>query len=209
MRTELRFVMAIALMMGVLVLTNILFPPIVPEEPLPQEPVAEDARPDGAGPEDGTPTPAEVLPPSLPSTLGATDSVPEEDDPSGTEVPEQLVRVATPLYEMEMSSRGAVVRSVRLSEYESFVRDGAAELVEDPSTGMLGTRIIVAGDTVDLTGFVYTVTPPGDLTVTEGGGPRSRTFRYDHPEGRFFHEIRHTYYADRYIIDVDGSLPPL
>ncbi len=209
MRTELRFVMAIALMMGVLVLTNILFPPLVPDDPLPQEPVAEEVSPNGAAPLDGTPEPAEVLPPSLPSTLDGTDPATEEEVPAGTGIAERVVRVATPLYEMEISNRGAVVRSVRLSEYDSFVRDGAAELVEDPDTGMLGTRIIVAGDTVDLTGFVYTVTPPGDLTVTEGGGPRSLTFRYDHPEGRFFHEIRHTYYADRYIIDVDGSLPPL
>ena len=205
MRTELRFVMAIALMMGVLVATNILFPPIVPDDPVPETPAAAETAPAQDDPEANEST----LPPALPPQVSEEEVPVEEDSLAPAPVEERTVRVATPLYEMELSNRGAVVRSIRLSQYASFAHEGAAELVEDPATGMLGQALVVAGDTVALSDFVYSVEPAEDLRVEEGGGPRSLTFRYDHPEGRFFHEVRYTYYADRYIIDVDGSLPAL
>lgn len=205
MRTEFRFVVAIALMMGVLVATNILFPPIVPEDPVTEVPAPAETTPATQEPDASAPS----LPPALPPQVTEIEAPTEEESPSGTGVEERTVRVTTPLYEMEISNRGGVVRSVRLSQYASFAREGPAELVEDPATGMLGTGLVVAGDTVDLSSFVYTVEPAGDLQVAEESGPRSLTFRYDHPEGRFFHEVRYTYYPDRYIIDVDGSLPAL
>ncbi|NNF29250.1 MAG: membrane protein insertase YidC, partial [Gemmatimonadetes bacterium] len=193
------------LMMGVLVATNILFPPIVPDDPVPEAPAAAETPPPAGDPEASEPS----LPSSLPPQVSESDSPAEEEVPSEAGVEERTVRITTPLYEMELSNRGAVVRSVRVSQYASFAREGAAELVEDPATGMLGTGLVVAGDTVDLSDFVYTVEPEGDLRLEEGSEPRSLTLRYDHPEGRFFHEIRYTYYADRYLVDVDGSLPAL
>ena len=207
MRTELRFVMAIALMMGVLVVTNILFPPIVPDAPDAEAPPAGEveAEPSAEAPDTETTT----LPSALPPQVGATDAEQEEEGEPIELVEERIVRVTTPLYEMEVSNRGAIVRSVRLSQYASFAREGNAELVQDPSTGMLGADLVVAGDTVHLSDFVYAVEPAGDLDIREGSGPRSLTFRYDHPEGRFYHEVRYTYYPDRYIVDVDGSFPAL
>ncbi|NNF27604.1 MAG: membrane protein insertase YidC [Gemmatimonadetes bacterium] len=205
MRTEFRFVVAIALMMGVLVATNILFPPIVPDDPVPEAPAAAETPPPAGDPEAAEPS----LPPSLPPQVSESDLPAEEEEPSVAGAEERTIRITTPLYEMELSNRGAVVRSVRVTQYASFAREGAAELVEEPATGMLGTGLVVAGDTVDLSDFVYTVEPEGDLQLEEESEPRTLTLRYDHPEGRFFHEIRYTYYADRYLVDVDGSLPAL
>ena len=71
MTTELRFLFAIALMVGVLVVTNVLFPPTVPESPT--GPVADTAAepasvtqsptsPSGTEPEVEPPFPAGSLP---------------------------------------------------------------------------------------------------------------------------------------------------
>ena len=210
MRTEVRFVIAIGLMLGVMVATNYIFPPVIPEEPVPTV-VPEEVT------DDETVDPDLVVPPETATALPEPVQTPpaEQADPEealpgpAPEVAERLVTVTTPLYDMVFSNRGGVIRSIRLKSYESFIREGAAELVEDPSSGMLGMRLAVAGDTVDLTSFTYQVEPEGDLELSAGDGPRSLTFRYDHPEGRFFSEIRYTFSADGYVVDVDGSLPAL
>lgn len=223
MRTEGRFLIAITLMMGVLVGTNILFPPIVPDE----VPAADSTSTDGLGDAVGATVPGDSgsptgAVPSLPDALqgaeandapalpeGTDEEADAPDIPRLADEPEKLIRVSSPLYEVTLSNHGAVLRSVRLNDYESFTRDGPVELVEDAARGMLGGELVVGSDSVSLADFVYSVAPEGDLQLPEGSGPETLTFRYDHPEGRFFSEIRYTFHADRYVVDVDGNLPAL
>ncbi len=195
-----RFFLAVTLMMAVVVGTNVLFPP----PPPPEEETAE------PGPVDPSLSGEELEFPERRSrvTDRLTPEIPN-DVPDAGDVPEELVWVEGPLYRMSFSSYGATARSIRLSEYPSFTRDGFVELVPAAAAVLGGRWIEVGSDSVDLTRFPHTVTPEGGIRLAEGDGPRTLTFRYDHPGGSFFSEIRYTFSPDSYIVQVEGELPGL
>ena len=187
MKAGLRFFVAMSLMLGVFVVTNMLFPPIAPDPPVVEVDTGLDA-----------PVEDDVVP-----EREVELSEPDED------VPERLVTVETPLFEITFSNYGAAVRSVVLPQYESFQRDGPVELVPPEAEAILaGTWMYGGGaDSVELTRFPYAVTPAGGIRLGEGGGPRTLTFRYDAPAGLFFSEVRYTFSADSYVVTVEGELP--
>ena len=194
MRPELRFFLALTLMIGVFVLTEVLFPPIRPEAPPVQEGTVESVEPA---------TPEVLIPPEPP---GRAPTVEEPEQ----EAAEALVTVETPLYRMTFSSYGGVARSIRLLGYESFTREGAVELVPAGQEILGGIWMAgVGGEAFDLARYPHTVTPAGGVRIAEGDGPQTLTFRYDYPGGQFFSEIRYTFSADTYIVAVEGSLPAI
>ncbi len=198
MRPELRFFLALTLMIGVFVLTEMLFPPIRPEAPPEGEVATEPAE---------TTTPA--IPPPIPPGADEAQEPAVPTEPAAEET-EQLVTVETPLYRLVFSNYGGVVRSIELLGYESFTRDGPVQLVTPGEEILRGLWVAGSGgQTFDLATYPYTVAPEGGLRISEGGGPRTLTFRYDYPGGRFFSEIRYTFTADSYIVQVDGSLPAI
>lgn len=199
MRPEMRFVLAVVLMIGVFVGTNMLFPPATPDP----APGADDA---GAGEETrgGEAGDRQMEPPAAPAAddppSAAVPSLPAEDR-------ESLVTVETPLYRMSFSNYGGVARAIELLQYESFAREGYVDLVPEGGAVLGGELRLPGQDPVDLTRFSHTVTPAEGLRIGGGSGPRTLTFRYDHPRG-FFSEIRYTFSADSYLVEVEGDLPP-
>ena len=193
MKSGLRFLMAMTLMLGVFVGTNMLFPPVVPETPL------------ETGGEERPGTSADFDDREAPSEDGGAFVAPGED------VPERLVTVETPLFRITFSNYGAAARSIQLPAYESFAREGPVELVPDGADKVLsGLWMFGSGpDSVDLTSYPYRVTPERGLRLGEGSGTRTLTFRYDHPTGQFFSEIRYTFSDDSYVVAVAGELPAL
>ena len=200
MKPEARFALALLLMIGVFVLTGILFPS-APPEPAP----AGEADPPGA-PEIQADAPGEP-PPELPSEPPDLSVAPTGGE-FGLDERERIVTVETPLYRIEFSSYGAVARSITLPGYQSFTREGPVELVPDGAEILAGLwQYQSSGNPLDLTRYPHTVSHEGGIRIGEGGGSRTLTFRFDHPEGSFFSEIRYTFTADSYIIEVDGELP--
>ncbi|MXW18305.1 MAG: membrane protein insertase YidC [Gemmatimonadetes bacterium] len=191
MNTGLRFGLAMLLMLAVILATNLLFPPVVPDPP-PAEPGPAEVSPDEIDLEPGV-----VEPPR--DEIGLPGG--------GDERRETLVTVETPLYTITFSNQGAAARSIRLTQHRSFARDGAVELVP------VGTRRVLAGtwqvgtDQVDLTRAAYEITPADGIRLSEGAGPRTLTFRYQHPTQPFVSEIRYTFSADSYVVTVEGQLP--
>ncbi|MDE2805286.1 MAG: membrane protein insertase YidC [Gemmatimonadota bacterium] len=190
MKTGLRFLLAMFLMLAVFVLTNLLFPPVAPD-PV-QEPAGEVTRPPA-----GEPAVREEV------------GVDRPFEPPRDGDPERLVTVETPLFDMTFTTRGARMRSIRLPAYESFQREGPVELVPEGVEGVLGATWLYGGgaDSVALDRYRYTVSPADGIRLSEGSGPRTLTFRYDYPEGQFFSEIRYTFTADSYLVEVQGELP--
>ncbi len=200
MKPEARFALALVLMVGVFVLTSVLFPTAPPEE----APGSETSGPGAADTQLDEPV---ERPPALPET-GQDLAAPSTGGETGTDEAERIVTVETPLYRMEFSNYGAAIRSIRLAGYQSFVRDGLVELVPEGSEILAGRwQPETTSGVAELTRYPHTVTPAGGIRIGEGGGPRTLTFRYDHPSGSFFSEIRYTFTADSYIIDVAGELP--
>ena len=190
MKTGLRLALAMLLMLVVILVTNMLFPPIVPEPP-PAQP-----EPAGAGQEEVDPEP------------GFTEPRREEGGllGGGDEARESLVTVETPLYTITFSNRGAAVRSIRLTGHQSFVREGAVELVPDGAQILAGTWQ-VGTEQADLTRIGYEISPADGIRLGEGAGPRTLTFRYQHPTQEFASEIRYTFASDSYVVTVEGQLP--
>ncbi len=216
MNTEARLVLAIVLMILVLVGTNILFPPAPPPEdpdeaPTPEEVVAEpDPDPD---PEEEAVPPAEPpADPELPELEPPADpadpelAVAEEDLAPEPTAEERIIPVEGPLYSFQFSDRGARVTSVELPGFRSFTRPGPVQLVADPEVGILGTRLVVEGDTVDLRRATFQVEPEGGLELQAGGGEQTLTFTYQHPTEPFSFGVRYHFDPDSYVVRVDGQV---
>ena len=201
MKTELRFVVAILLMVAVLVVTNLLFPPVPPTV---TEAGAQDTL---SAPQTGPsqPTegaPAQVLraPELLPS---ASDSLADLED-----VLERQVAVAGPLYRHVFSTHGARLISAELLAFQSFTRDGPVQLIPEGgegSQGALGLRLVVGSDTLDLRDRPFT---PSREQVTVGErGPERLTFLHRSPG--LVVEINYLFFPDSYLIEVTGSVQGL
>ncbi len=200
MRQEQRFLLAITLMILVLVGTNILFPPIPPEEVVGPEG-------DAPGQLDGT---GVTGVPSAP--LGGTDAGggaaasgdqsdpfagPPPTEPSSLFPPvevvatpaEDTVVVEGPLYRYSWSTLGARLISAQLLAFESFDegQEGQrVELISAGTGGVLAMQLRLGERTFDLGARSFEVEPADGLRLNEGGGSRTLTFRYRDPAGLIF-----------------------
>ena len=151
MNTEVRFLLAIALMLAVLVGTNFVFPPVVPEEVLVTD--STTARSNLEGDVGGTSGTASVGEPvsaaiSLPGMPGA--AADEVLLPSDTEAgvttggtAEQRVVVEGSLYRFEFSNVGGRLRAATMTQFDALNRDGLVDLVPEGSEGYFGQKLVV------------------------------------------------------------------
>ena len=214
MSTEIRFLLAVALMIGVLVITNLMFPPI-PVEELPDyippdsaAQVDEAAPPppassEGAVPQDLVNRETQESDP-LAGVLGE-----EEVEAAGPAGAEELVTVEGPLFEYTFSTRGARLVAAHLPTFKSFVSDGPVSLISPGEGAALGARLMVDNETADLRDLLFEVEPSDGLRLTEGGGSRTLTLRYRHPTRPFAFETVYTFWPDRYFIDVESRISGL
>ncbi len=205
MRTEARFLVAIVLMIVVLVGTNLLFPPVPPEpSPTPGDSVAG-APP--AGPVEAGADSAPVLPELTPAPRAdVTPDVAEEDVAPEPATPERRVVAESPLYRFEFTNRGARLVSARLTQFQSFTHTGAVELVPEESGGILGQKIVLGSDTLDLSSLAFEVAPEAGVTLQEGDTSRSLRFTYRHPTRPFLVELEYTFLPDTYLVTVTGRV---
>ena len=199
MNQESRFVLAISLMILVLVGTNILFPPIRPEELDLPGPEADSGV---LTPTEGRATPALEIP-----------SVREVRTPAPVEPAAEEARdvvVDGPLYRFTFSSRGANLTSAVLTDFVSFAEDGRGGdgLVEliPAGSGALGSRIQVGENVLDLTDQLFDVVPRDGLRLREGGRPRTLTFTYRHPTAPFALSTTYTFEPDSYLVNVSTRI---
>ena len=200
MRQEQRFLLAITLMILVLVGTNILFPPIPPEEVVspegdapgqldgtgvtgvPSAPLGGTDAAGGAAASGDQSDPVAGLPPTEPSSLFPPVEVvatPAED----------TVVVEGPLYRYSWSTLGARLISAQLLAFESFDegQEGQpVELISAGTSGVLAMQLRLGERTFDLGARSFEVEPADGLRLNEGGGPRTLTFRYRDPAGLIF-----------------------
>jgi YidC/Oxa1 family membrane protein insertase len=206
---EKRVVLAVVLTIGVIFLSNLLFP--TPEPP-PGQMVADSALvSEGALPADLDTGRAEMRPaeePALPDSLtGAVPNATEElsDLP---EAPADTVTVTTDLLRLRFSTRGAALMSAEVLEYESYTPNGAgehpAQLVRDGDR-LFGFRVTVGGDTVRLDGRSFTVDRP-ELTVSESNPRDSLVFRYPFPSGSAEFVVTYGFELDSYLVEVSGRV---
>ncbi len=218
MNSEVRFLLAIMLMLGVLVGTNFLFPPV---EPVPLEQVdTTDAREPVAGAPDVAAPSTEAPAPVIPGIPGASDG-PAVDagqeaaggvDPTGalaggSSAGQRPVVVESSLYRFTFSPQGARLLSAEMLQYESFRgAGGPVDLLPPGSTGILGHKLVVGRDTVDLSGLTFSVEPAEGLVLAEGSGEQSLRFTYQHPTNPFRFEVEYTFDPELYAVGATGSV---
>ncbi len=192
MNTELRFVLAVVLVVGVLVVTNILFPPVKRPTPLV-------SRADSAS--------TAAVPPRTGATLSpsglATDTSAGGGAVSTAESVREIV-VEGPLYRHVFSTRGARLVSSELLPFKSFTRSGSVQLVGDSAQGVFGFRLQSGRDTVDLRGAAFT---PSSERIELGDGPTELTFT--HVEAGLSVEITYTFRPADYVVHVRGTVQGL
>lgn len=181
---EKRLILAVLLMSTVILITNILFPPPVPE--------GVEERPDTVRVEE----PVEQAPTApLPTTGAALDA------------PRDSVVVLTDLARLTFSTYGAALASVELLEYPSYTRDGAVQLVPPGGRDFLAGRLVVGRDTIDLQTLSFTPGAP-HLPVDEASGPQTLSFRHGE-DGGFQVEIVYTFTPGEYLIGAQGRITGL
>jgi YidC/Oxa1 family membrane protein insertase len=114
------------------------------------------------------------------------------------------VTVEGPLYRFSFSQVGARLVSAELLEFSSFQRPGPVELVVEGGMGLLGSRIVVEADTIELRSAPFQVNPEEGLRLAAGGGPQAITFRYEHPTQPFAFEIEYTFDPNAYLVQARG-----
>ena len=196
MSTQLRFLLAMVLMLGVLVGTNVLFPPIAPDPAVPLDSIAPTTPPTVGPPPGGVPV--------LPEAPGAQPAI--APDTVAEIAAEELVRIESPLYRLEFSSYGARLVSAELPQFRALNREGVVDLVPLGATGYLGQELVVGADTVDLSRAPFEVEPPDGLTLTEGGPAESLRFVYQHPTAALRFEMEYTFDPAEYVIGVEGRV---
>jgi len=196
MNTEVRFLLAIGLMLVVLVGTNLLFPPVVPDEP-----VAEEAP---AGMVDEAPAPQGTGAPALPPSVGVPE--PAAETQAAQTVVERRVTVESDLFRYTFSNVGARLVSAELPRFRALNREGVVDLLPPGAEGYLGQKLLVGSDTVDMTQVPFDVDPAYGIAFTEGDGARVLRFSYRHPTRDFGLELDYEFRADAYQVLVRGRV---
>jgi len=212
MKTELRFLLAVVMMFIVLIGTNFLFPPVVPEEAvLPEGATGDSTETVTAVDSGGGPAPVEAVTPTVPPAVaGPRDATPALPEPAAAEAPEeQRVVVEGPLYRFEFSSHGARLLSAELAQFPSLRHEGVVDLVPEGAVDYLGQRLLVGTDTVDLRSAPFRAEPEGGVRLSEGGGPSTLRFVYEHPTSPLRFEVTYSFNPDSYVVGVAGSLAGL
>jgi YidC/Oxa1 family membrane protein insertase len=208
MKTEIRFFLAMLLMLGVLVGTNFLFPPLVEEEAGGPAVTTEapstgsPAEPGGAGaPASATPAVGSA-PASAPGDISAPDAAPIATTPAVA--PERVVTVEGPLFRYEFSTYGARMLTAELTRFQALNREGLVDLIPEGVDGYFGHRLVVGQDTVDLSRAAFTVEPAEGLVLEEGGPSQTLRFVYQAPTGGLGFEVAYRFHPDGYHVDVSG-----
>ena len=210
---ERKLLLAIGLMVGLMVLSNVIFPPIPAPEAAPDGAIADGAAATGGPQESGAPSAGEQAAGSDAAALGdqlagdpaaAADLVPT--DTAASAAASRVIAVRSDLYEYRFDSRGARLVGATMRQFPNFAPDrtsnGPVELLR-PADGLFGAAVALGGDTVSLAGLVFTPSG-GDVDVGASGAELSFSTPLGSAGVTF--DITYRFRADDYRIDVEAGL---
>jgi len=181
-----RFVLAIVLVIAVIVITNLLFPPVRPE-PGTEEPAVEQVADSPVAGAPTAPTPAVT---------------------QAEEIDADTIVVASPIYNIAISTRGAAVVGAELLRFQSFTRDGAVQLADPQFAALLAYGLRVDGRTIDLASLPFRADASDTVRLAEGDEPRTIWFVHEDSRG-FAVRLGYTFSPDDYLIGVQGQVTGL
>lgn len=193
---EKRALLAVVLMVAVIFLTNLLFPPVpVPERGAGEPPVTEGRAP--AGDDSVLAVPYVAQPDSVPGLPAATG--PLDGD---------TVVVSSDLYELRFTTAGAALVHAELKRHLSYAPNGArqkyVQLVR-PGDRVLGYGLAVGDDTLALERRAFSVNRR-EVTLTPEAPRDSLEFRYAFPGAGVELVIKYRFALGTYLVETEGRL---
>ena len=179
-----RFVLAVILMIAVVVITNILFPPV----PRRSRTTARDTVaqvPQPAAPAQQSQQAAQQPGAQLPQPTAAT--------------PADTVLVESELYRFGISTHGAMIVSAEMLPWKSFTRSGPVQLAPRNARGLLAYRVQLGDQQLDLSTVSFT--PTARRLRLEPGQPPA-TLRLTHTSTTGNIEVTYQFTPDNYIAHV-------
>ena len=206
---ERRLILAVVLMIAILVLSNVLFPPRRPPPTAPGDGAAArvDSGPDAAG----TPSITDRLEGAAIDTADTTvGAAPGQVTPAAPVVPtrEQVssdtIVVRSGLYEYRFDTRGAELVGARMLNHRSYGPDaGEDDLVELIREGdaIFGFRLAVGRDTVDLRNTIF---EPNVAALDVQSGDEELVFRGQVGTSALILQVSYRFEPDSYVVTAEG-----
>jgi YidC/Oxa1 family membrane protein insertase len=194
-----RFFLAILLMVAVIVGCNMLFRPERPTgvnaapELVVDPPVSELAGSSGTAAGSAPATAGQL-------TAGATLTA------ATAPVREDTIEVSSPLYRYSFSTRGASVVAAELLRFESGTQEGNVDLAPEIGDGLIGYRVRLGDQIVDLRNLEFRPESAGPLTLEAGGAPETLWFSHLDEASGLTVRIGYTFSPDDYLIQVKGEV---
>jgi YidC/Oxa1 family membrane protein insertase len=191
-----RLFIAIGISFAVFAVWSIFFAPKPPEQP--PETQQQTAQTESGAPADtAAPTQQEVAQePSQPEPMMET----QPAEPSLQ--PERKIRIDTDLYRIEISERGAAVKSIVLKNYRETIADDSdqKELIDAQTRG--GSALLAYRDSRDhrVENAIFTVDQSQDL-INVGSQPQVLKFRHQTNNGIIIEKV-YTFHSGSYLIDL-------
>jgi YidC/Oxa1 family membrane protein insertase len=185
-----RFVLAVILMIAVVVITNVLFPPVGRKPgPAARDTLAQQVQPPTppASQQEQLSAPPQSQPQLAPQTIGNADTV----------------VVESPLYRYGISTVGASLVSAEMLSWQSFTRKGPVQLAPRTPRGLVSHRIQAGDRQIDLATLPFT-TSRKYVRLDERGG---QTIRFTHSSAAAGNiEVDYEFLPNEYIANVTVSV---
>ncbi|MDE2719157.1 membrane protein insertase YidC [Candidatus Palauibacter polyketidifaciens] len=205
---ERRLLLAIALMVGVMILSNVFFPPSErPPEPVSPDSVATQETTTAADELDRL-SAEERAAREVAAVLAEAEETPavagEVEETAATAGEGSIVTVRSELYEYRFDTRGARLVGATMLAHENFAEGGHGgrnvELVR-PDDSVLAYALTLRGDTVSLGSIAFTASTP---TLEVRDGPAE--LRFEAAIGEVTFDVSYRFQPDDYRIEVSGGL---
>ena len=190
-----RLLLAFVLMMMVAIAPSILWPPKKPAAGRlggsADSAVVHDSAPRFNTPSSQPPAPPPHRPTAQSSDTGRT------------------VWVTSPVYRLEFSTKGGVLKTAELLQYRSFAPGDSARPVQlvPPGDAFLRHRLVMSGDTVSLDDWDFQPSPDAPVVVNAAQG--AKPLRFDAERGGAHVTLEYSFVPDEYRFDVRGSVTGL
>jgi len=187
-----RWLLAIVLMIAVIFITNLLFPPVPPQQAGVRDTAAVAA-------DTATPVrqPPALEPAAAPAAPGAEPAAAVEAD---------TIFIESPLYRYGISTAGGALVSAELLQFESFTRDGPVQLMPAGAAALVSYALSWPGvEDLDLSRVAFRAEPASDIRFQPGDAPRTLTLTHTDDAGRTI-ELRYTFQPSSYLVNVEGRL---
>lgn len=189
MNQTIRFIIAVILMVGVVIITNMIWPPAQRTTKV---------ATDSLAPVQPHQPAANALPPV--DTVKRGETIGVVTPPSAAVSTADTIIVESPLYRYAFSTRGAALISAEMLKFRSYTREGPVQLAGRTPTGLINHNIRVNGQVVDLASLPFT---PSQHHVTLSEGSAARVLRFTHTSSSFGTiSIDYGFRADNYLVDV-------